>query len=173
MAKSVWNLDPAHSEVLFKIKHLMISNVTGSFQNFSATLESDEQFSDVSVSFTAQADSIDTNNEQRDGHLKSGDFFEVEKYPTLSFQAANFNANSGTVEGSLTIKEVTKPITLEVEFNGVNKDPWGNEKLGFSLSGKINRKDWGLTWNAALETGGFLVADELKILAEAQFVKQA
>lgn len=171
MANATWVLDPAHSEVLFKIKHLMISNVTGSFQVISAQLEANSDFSNSSVSFTASASSINTNNEQRDTHLKSGDFFDVENYTSLTFTATDFNAQSEKVEGQLTIKDVTKPVTLEVEFNGVNKDPWGNEKVGFSLTGKINRKDWGLTWNAALETGGFLVADELKILAEAQFVK--
>ncbi|MBI2418004.1 MAG: YceI family protein [Ignavibacteriales bacterium] len=171
MTNTIWSLDPAHSEVLFKIKHLMISNVSGSFQVISAQLEANDDFSNSSVSFTASAASINTNNEQRDTHLRSADFFDVENYASLTFTATGFNAQNEKVAGQLTIKDVTHPVTMDIEFNGVNKDPWGNEKVGFSLSGKINRKDWGLTWNAALETGGFLVADELKILAEAQFVK--
>ena len=174
MAITKWTLDPAHSEVQFKVKHLMITNVTGSFAIVKASIETEgNDFSHSKVSFTADAASVTTNNEQRDGHLKSSDFFEPEKYPEIKFEAIDFNATTGKITGNLTIKGIAKPITLDVEFHGTNKDPWGNEKAGFSLAGKINRKKWELNWNAALETGGVLVSEEVKIIAEVQFAKQA
>lgn len=174
MATSKWVLDPTHSELQFKVKHLMITNVTGQFKVINAEVEtSDAGFSDAKVSFTADINSIDTSNEQRDGHLKSPDFFDGEKYPTITFVSNHYSASTGEITGDLTIKDVTKSVTLEVEFSGTNKDPWGNEKAGFSLTGKINRTDWGLTWNAALETGGVLVSEDVKLSAEVQFVKQA
>lgn len=169
-----WVLEPTHSEVLFKAKHLMITNVTGNFKTFNATVESeDESFNNAKISFSAETASVNTNNDQRDGHLKGADFFDSEKYPSIKFEADNYNAASGKVTGNLTIKDITKPVTLDVEFAGTNKDPWGNLKAGFSLSGKINRKDWGLSWNAPLEQGGLLVSEEVKINAEVQFIKQA
>ncbi|MBS1655766.1 MAG: YceI family protein [Bacteroidetes bacterium] len=171
-----WILDGTHSEVQFKVKHLMITTVTGSFAVLNATVEtSNEDFTDASVSFTADAASVTTGNEQRDGHIKSADFFNVEQFPEISFVSSSFSKKGDDYQltGNLTIKGITKPVTLNVEFNGINKDPWGNEKAGFSLSGKINRKDWELNWNVALETGGLLVSDEVKLLAEVQFVKQA
>lgn len=174
MAKTTWNLDPTHSELQFKVKHLMVTNVTGGFPAISGTVEaSDDSFSDAVVSFTADVSSITTNNEQRDGHLKGADFFEVEKYPSISFKSSNYNAADGKITGDLIIRDVTKPVTLDVDFGGTAKDPWGNEKAGFSLTGKINRKDFGLTWNASLETGGVLVSEEVKLSAELQFVKSA
>ena len=174
MATTKWVLDPAHSEVQFKVKHLMITNVTGSFPIVEASIESaDNKFEHAKVSFTADVATVTTHNEQRDAHLKTGDFFEPEKYPELKFEASDFSASSGKATGALTIKGVSKPVTLNVEFHGTNKDPWGNEKAGFSLTGKINRKDWNLNWNAALETGGVLVSDEVKISAEVQFLKAA
>ena len=174
MATTKWTLDPAHSEIQFKVKHLMITDVTGSFTIVSASIEAeDDKFSKAKVSFTADPKSITTNNEQRDGHLKTADFFEAEKYPEIKFESTDYNASAGKIKGDLTIKGVTKPVTLDVEFHGTNKDPWGNEKAGFSLTGKINRKDWNLNWNAALETGGVLVSDEVKIAAEVQFAKNA
>jgi polyisoprenoid-binding protein YceI len=174
MATTTWALDPTHSEVQFKVKHLMITNVTGSFTIVKASIETaDDNFAHAKVSFSADAASITTHNEQRDGHLKSGDFFEPEKYPELKFEAADYTAAAGKVIGNLTIKGISKPVTLDVEFHGTNKDPWGNEKAGFSLSGKISRKDWNLNWNAALESGGVLVSDEVRINAEVQFVKAA
>ena len=172
--KTLWVLDPTHSELTFKVKHLMITNVTGQFNVIKANVEaSDSSFNDAKVSFTADVNSINTSNEQRDGHLKSADFFEAEKYPTISFVSNHYNAISGKITGDLTIKDVTKSVTLDVEFSGTNKDPWGNEKAGFSITGKINRTDWGLHWNAALETGGVLVSEEVRISAEVQFVRQA
>ena len=169
-----WVLEPTHSEVQFKAKHLMITNVTGSFKTISASVEAENaDFSNAKISFSAETASVSTNNEPRDGHLKSPDFFDAAKFPAIKFEAAAYNASEGKVTGELTIKDVTKPVTLAVEFTGTQKDPWGNERAGFSLSGKINRKDWGLNWNAALETGGVLVSEEIKINAEVQFVKQA
>ena len=177
MATTNWVLDPTHSELQFKIKHLMITNVTGSFTSFevNATTE-DEDFSKAKISFKALVDSISTNNEQRDGHLKSADFFEVEKFPTITFAATKTDNvdtdGSFNLYGDLTIKGVTQNVKLNVEFGGVTKDPYGNTKAGFTITGKINRKDFGLTWNAALETGGVMVSEEVRINSEIQLVKQ-
>lgn len=172
-----WVLDPTHSELTFKVKHLMISSVKGEFRNFNATINAvGADFSKATVSVNIQAGSIFTNNDDRDGHLKSADFFDAENHKEINFTGTSFTKlddENYQLKGNLSIKGVTKEVSLDVEFGGVNKDPWGNEKAGFSLSGKINRKDWGLNWNAALETGGVLVSDEVKINAEVQFVKQA
>ena len=173
METTNWVLDPTHSELHFKVKHLMITNVTGSFQALKGIVTADETFAHAKVSFSADTNSVNTGNGQRDGHLKSADFFDAEKFPALTFESTNYNAKEGKINGNLSIKGVTKPVSLDVEFNGTNKDPYGNYKAGFSLSGKINRKDWGLNWNAALETGGVMVSEEVKINAEVQFVKQA
>lgn len=176
MATTKWILDPIHSELEFKVKHLMISTVTGKFNEFTAELETDaEDFSHTKVSFEAQIASIDTHNADRDNHLKSGDFFDIEKYPTLKFESASLTkeGNEYVLNGNLTIKDVTKPAKLKVEFGGVATDPWGNVKAGFTLEGKINRTAFGLTWNAALETGGVMVSDDVRILGDLQFVKQA
>jgi polyisoprenoid-binding protein YceI len=153
----------------------MITNVKGEFRKFDAVIEGDD-FTKSPIHVTIDASSIFTNEENRDGHLKSGDFFDVENYPTLIFKSTSFrkvNDDLYSLIGLLTIKGISKEIVLDVEFGGINKDPWGNEKAGFSLTGNINRKDFGLNWNAALETGGVLVSDEVKISAEVQFVKQA
>jgi polyisoprenoid-binding protein YceI len=167
---SNWNLDSAHSEVTFKVKHMMIANVTGTIEKFSTVIhDADDNLRSAKVVFTAELDSIQTGDSQRDGHLKSADFFEVEKYPTLKFESTSLSANQLT--GVLTIKDISKEITLDVEDGGTGKDPWGNTRRGFTVSGKINRKDWGLTWNAALETGGLLVSDEVRINCEVQFVR--
>ncbi len=175
--KTKWVLDNTHSELTFRVKHLMITNVKGEFRKFSAELESaGEDFSKAAVNVTIDAASIFTNEDQRDGHLKGADFFDVANYPELTFKGTSLKKvddENYKLTGTLTIKGVSKEVTLDVEFGGVNKDPWGNQKAGFSLSGKINRKDWGLNWNAALETGGVLVSEEVKIAAEVQFVKQA
>lgn len=178
MATTNWILDPTHSEVQFRIKHLMITNVTGSFNSFtvSAATEGDD-FSKADIRFTADVNSISTNNQQRDTHLKSADFFEAEKYPDIIFKSTNTGNRDAdgnfTLNGDLTIRDVTKNIALDVEFGGITKDPYGNTKAGFTLTGKINRKDFGLTWNAALETGGVMVSDEVRLSAEIQLVKQA
>lgn len=174
---TTWISDPTHSEILFKVKHLMITNVKGEFRKFNAEIKANgTDFSTASVRATIDASSIFTNNDDRDGHLKSPDFFDVENNPEITFEGTDFKSKDGenfTLTGVLTIKGVSKEATFDVEFGGVNNDPWGNEKAGFSLNGKINRKDWDLNWNAALETGGVLVSEEVKISAEVQFVKQA
>lgn len=176
MATTKWVLDPTHSEVLFKIKHLMITNVTGSFSAFDVTAETDgDDFSNAKITFSANTNSITTNNEQRDGHLKSPDFFDEEKYPQIKFISTKFqstgNDKSFELTGNLTIKDVTKEVKLAVEFGGIAKDPYGNIKAGFSISGKINRADFGLTWNAALETGGVVVSEEVRLSSEIQMIK--
>ncbi|RIV42129.1 YceI family protein [Flagellimonas pelagia] len=173
MSTTIWNLDPTHSELTFKVKHLMISNVKGSFTKFNAKIEGDD-FETSKITATVDASSVFTNNADRDGHLKSADFFEVETYPELKFESTGITKTDDgeyTLIGDLTIKGITKSVELDVEFGGFMKDPYGNEKAGFSFEGKINRKDFGLNWNAALETGGVLVSDEVKIAAEVQFVK--
>ena len=164
-----WNLDPTHSEITFKVKHMMISNVKGEFRNFSAEIEAeDDTFKNAKVNATIQTDSIDTNNADRDVHLKGEDFFNAAKNPTITFSSDSLNDD---ITGNLTINGITKPVKLDVDFGGINVDPWGNTKAGFSFEGKISRKDFGLNWNAALETGGVLVSDEVKIAGELQFVK--
>jgi polyisoprenoid-binding protein YceI len=173
--KTKWTLDLAHSELDFKVKHLMISNVKGAFRKFTAEVDG-EDFNSALAKVTIDASSVFTNDEGRDGHLKGAEFFDVENHKNISFASTSFKKTEGNnyeLTGLLTIKGITKPITLNVEFGGIGKDPWGNEKAGFSVSGKINRKDWGLNWNAALETGGVLVSEEVKISAEVQFVKQS
>ena len=177
MATKTWAIDPMHSEVQFKIKHLMITNVTGSFNIFQASVETeDEDFMKAKVSFTADVASIDTGNEQRDGHLQSADFFDAEKYPQIKFVATKYdnvdNDGSYDIYGDLTIKDVTKNIKLAVEFGGVVADAYGNVKAGFSINGKINRKDFGLTWSAVTEAGGIVVSDEVKLMAEIQLIEQ-
>jgi polyisoprenoid-binding protein YceI len=177
MSTTKWNLDPSHSEVQFKVKHLAITTVTGSFNSFEAVAEtSGDDFSSAHISFSADASSINTGNEQRDGHLKSPEFFDVEKSPKITFVSTKFEKtgkDSFKLIGDLTIKGTSKSVTLDVEFGGIQKDPYGNIKAGFTLSGKINRKDFGLSWNAAIEGGGVVVSEEVRILAEIQLAKQA
>jgi polyisoprenoid-binding protein YceI len=174
MSATKWSLDPTHSELQFKVKHLMITNVTGQFGGLTGEIESEnEDFKNTKITFSADVNTINTSNEQRDTHLKSVDFFDGATFPELKFVSDSFNAGDGKVIGDLTIKDVTKSVTLDVEYSGTNTDPWGNLKAGFSIEGKINRTDFGLTWNAALETGGVLVSEDVKISAEVQFVKQA
>ena len=164
-----WNLDPTHSEITFSVKHMMISKVKGQFKTFNAEIESeDENFKNAKVNATIQTDSIDTNNADRDAHLKGEDFFNSGNYPTITFESNSLNEG---VTGTLTMNGITKPITLEVDFGGIGQDPWGNTKAGFSFEGKIKRSDFGLNWNAALEAGGVLVSDDVKIAGELQFVK--
>ena len=164
-----WNLDPTHSEITFKVRHMMISNVKGNFNNFTATVETeDDTFKNATVKATLQTDSVDTNNADRDTHLKSAEFFNAEAHPEIIFESDSLNSG---ITGNLTINGVTKPVQLDVDFGGINVDPWGQTKAGFSFEGKISRKDFGLNWNAALETGGVMVSDEVKIAGELQFVK--
>lgn len=169
-----WVLDPTHSELNFRVKHLMITNVKGAFRKFEATVDGVD-FTKSKINVSIDADSVFTNDDNRDGHLKAADFFDVANFPAISFEGTSFvkkDEENYVLTGNLTIKGVSKEVKLDVEFGGINKDPWGNEKAGFAISGKIHRKDWGLNWNAALETGGVLVSDEVKISAEVQFVKK-
>lgn len=172
-----WVLDPTHSEIDFKVRHMMITNVKGEFRSFDGLiLANGDDFSKGSVELNIASDSVFTNNTDRDKHLKSADFFDAENFKALKFTSSSLTKlddNNYQLKGLLKIKGIEKEVSLDVEFGGINKDPWGNLKAGFSLSGKINRKDWGLNWNAALETGGVLVSDEVRINAEVQFVKQA
>jgi polyisoprenoid-binding protein YceI len=164
-----WNLDPAHSEITFKVRHMMISNVKGEFKNFSIDLESaDDEFKNVKANAKIDTASISTNNTDRDNHLKSAEFFNAEAHPQITFETDSLNDE---VTGNLTINGVTKPVKLDVDFGGINVDPWGQTKAGFSFEGKIKRSDFGLNWNAALEAGGVMVSDEVKIAGELQFVK--
>jgi polyisoprenoid-binding protein YceI len=177
MATFKWALDPTHSEVTFKIKHLMISNVSGEFTKYAVDAETQEEdFTTAKVVFTADIDSITTGSAQRDAHLKSDDFFNAEKYPQLKFVATKYENvdNDGSYElyGDLSIRDVTRQLKLDVEFGGVTKDPWGNTRAGFTISGKINRKDFNLKWNAATESGGVVVSDDVRIHIEIQLIKQ-
>lgn len=169
---SKWKLDPSHSEVNFKVKHMMIAHSSGQITKFDVTANSDDdQFANPNGTFTAEVASIKTGDDQRDGHLQSADFFNAAEFPTITFVTNKIENEK--IHGDLTIKGITKPVVLDFDFGGVNKDPWGQTKAGFTISGKINRKDWDLTWNAALETGGFLVGEEVKINVEIQLVKEA
>ena len=174
--KTAWAIDPVHSEIGFKVKHMMFTNVSGKIAKYDASIETDgDEFNNAVIEFSADADSITTANADRDAHLLSPDFFDVTQFPTLSFKATSFAKLDDTdfeLTGDLTLHGITKPIKLATEFGGLMKDPWGNIKAAFSINGKINRKDFGLTWNAALETGGVLVSDEVKIIADVQLVKQ-
>jgi polyisoprenoid-binding protein YceI len=176
MSRNKWTVDASHSAVEFKVKHMMISNVRGSFHKFDAEVVADAaDLTTANVHFSIDINSIDTRDEQRDGHLKSADFFDVEKFPTIEFkstQVSRKNDEKYALTGDVTIHGVTKPVTFEVEFEGQGKDPWGNERAGFSASSSISRKDFGLTWNTALETGGVLVGDEVKLALQVELIKQ-
>lgn len=175
MATTKWTIDPTHSEVGFKVKHLMFTNVSGKFETFDATITTEEDdFTTASIEFSASIDSINTGNSDRDAHLKSADFFDAEHNPKLTFVSSSLTNSSDNYElsGELTINGVTKTVKLETEVSGLLKDPWGNTKVGLNATGKINRTDFGLTWNSALETGGVLVSEEVKLNIELQFVKQ-
>lgn len=175
MSKINWKLDPSHSEVLFKIKHMMITNVTGNFTEIegSAVTEEDD-FTSAEIEFTAKTASISTNSEQRDTHMRSAEFFDAETFPTVSFKSTAISKvgdNDYKMHGDLSMHGVTKNISLDLEFGGINKDPWGQTKAGFTVTGKINRNDFGLTWNSALETGGVLVSEDVRLTAEVQLIK--
>ncbi len=171
-----WNLDKAHSEVGFSVKHMMISTVRGKFASFDATVQLDPaNLSAAKISASIDANSIDTNEAKRDGHLRSADFFDVEKYPSLTFTSTKVSGSGEDVEvtGNLKIKDQEHPITLKGELTAAAKDPWGNTRVGFSLSGEIERERWGLGWNQALEAGGVLVGKKVKITIEGQLVQGA
>lgn len=165
-------IDQSHSEIGFKVKHMMFTNVSGKIEVYHATIEAEnDSLKNATITFEGDASTISTGNTDRDNHLKSQDFFDVENHPKITFQSTNFNPQ-GTLEGNLEIRGISKPIVLDVDFGGTGKDPWGNTKLGMTLTGKINRKDWDLNWNSALETGGVLVSEEVKFNIELQFLKQ-
>ena len=174
MATTKWTIDSTHSEIGFKVKHMMFTNVSGKFDSYEATIITDEDnFENASIEFSADINSINSNNADRDNHLKSGDFFDVENHPKLTFKATSFTKKGDDFElvGDLTLRGVTKPVKLEAEFSGLMKDPWGNTKAGLNISGKINRKDWGLNYNAALETGGVLISEDVRLNIELQLIK--
>ncbi len=168
--KTKWNLDTAHSEIGFKVKHMMISTVSGHFQEFNASVATDsDDFKDAEFDFSASVVSINTKNSERDNHLKSNDFFNAQAYPHMAFKSRSFDGQK--MIGELTIRDVTKTIELDVEFNGVAVDPYGQTKAGFEISGSINRKDFGLSWSAVTEAGGVVVADQVKLSIDLQFIK--
>ena len=175
--KTRWSVDPTHSEIQFKVKHLMITTVTGYFQKYSLEVETEgEDFTKAGrIEFTADIDSINTNNEQRDTHLKSADFFHAEEHAQLKFTGRNFEkAGDGYVlNGDLTIRGVTKPVRVNVEMAGIVIDPYGQTKAGFTVDGKISRKEYGLVWDAVTEAGQVVVSDEIRLHCEIQLVKQA
>lgn len=176
MATTKWAIDPTHSEIGFKVKHMMFTNVSGKFDSYEGGIETEgDDFTDAVFSFSADINSIDTRNADRDTHLKSGDFFDAENHPKLGFTSTSFtkiNDNSFELIGDLSIRGVSKQVAFPAEFSGLMTDPWGNTKVGLNIEGKINRKDWGLNWNSALEAGGVLVGEEVKLVIDLQFVKQ-
>jgi len=171
-----WKIDPAHSEVNFTVRHMMISNVRGRFERFTGTVEFDENApANSSVDVQIEAASINTREGQRDTHLRSADFFDAENHPYLTFKSKRIEViddNHGRIFGDLTIRGITHEVVLETEFNGKSQSPWGFSSAGFSASTIINRKDWNLTWNMALETGGFLVGDDIKISIELEIIEE-
>ena len=174
--KTKWTLDATHSEVHFKVKHLVISTVTGTFKSFDGSLETEsEDFNEAEIQFFLDTTSIDTNQEQRDAHLKSADFFDAENYPKINFQSISFNKISDheyELVGNLTVKDVTKTVKLSAEYGGSATDFYGNLKAGFEVTGKISRKDFGLTWSGITEAGAIVVGDEIKLNINVQFAKQ-
>jgi len=173
--RTTWAIDPMHSEMLFKIKHLVISTVTGSFKKFQGiVMTSGDDFDNAKVNFTIDVNSIDTNQPHRDEHLLSSDFFESAAYPKIKFQSTSFTKESEgdyKMTGNLTIKEVTKPVVLNVEYGGSQKDMYGNIKHGFEITGKINRKDFGMSYNALTEAGGLTLGEEVKVIANIQVAR--
>ncbi|WP_346236272.1 YceI family protein [Niabella insulamsoli] len=173
---ATWKIDTMHSDIGFKVKHLVISTVSGKFKTFEGTLEaSQEDFSDAKISFTADVSSIDTGVADRDAHLRSADFFEVEKFPTLSFVSTKVEKDGSDykVTGDLTLKGITKPVTLQVEHGGIGPNLYGQTVAGFEVAAKISRKEFGLTWNAVTEAGGIAVSDDVKLVANVELVKEA
>ena len=169
LTPGTWTVDSSHSEVGFVARHLMVAKVRGRFTNVSGTVTVADPIEQSTVEVTAQMDSIDTRTADRDAHLKSADFFDIEKYPTMTFKSTSFDGKKLT--GDLTIKDVTKPVTFDVEFSGVQADPWGNTKAGFEAEASVDRTDWGLTWNAALEGGGVLVGEKVKLVIDVELLK--
>ncbi len=174
MATTKWGIDPTHTEVQFKVKHLVIATVTGFFKKFSGSVESSsDDFDGSTVSFSLDVNSIDTNQTDRDAHLKSPDFFAAEQYPTVDFKGTikKVSGNDYKLVGDLTMRGTTKAVELSAEFGGIMVDPWGNTKAGFEINGKVNRKDFGLNWSAVTEAGGVVVSDEVKLHLNVELAK--
>jgi polyisoprenoid-binding protein YceI len=170
--KKKWLTDPSHSEIFFKVKHMVISTVTGEFTKFQGSIESgNDDLSNAKFDFSIEADSINTKITDRDNHLKSEDFFDVTHYPKLTFTSESGIKNN-TITGLLTIKEVSKEITLDADFGGIIKDPWNNQRAGFEFTGKLNRKDFGLNWSQITEAGGLVVSNEIKLQINLEFIAQ-
>jgi polyisoprenoid-binding protein YceI len=171
LTAGTWAIDPTHTEVGFVARHLMVTKVRGSFADVSGTVEVAEDITKSVANVSIKTASVSSGTADRDNHLRSADFFDSENYPEMTFVSTGFDGD--TLTGDLTIKGVTKPVTLDVEFNGTATDPWGNEKAAFEAEGEINRTDWGLTWNANLEKGGVLVSEKIKLVLDVQLAKQA
>ena len=175
MATTNWQLDAAHSEVTFRVRHLVIATVSGKFDKFSSVVTTDgEDFTKANIEFTVETGSINTGVDARDNHLRSDDFFNSEKFPLMTFKSTSLKKISGgeyQLDGNLTIRDVTKPISLNVEFGGTATDPYGNHKAAFEVAGKLNRKEFGLRWDAITEAGGAVVSDEVKIHVNVQYAK--
>ncbi len=174
-AQSKWNVDASHSNVKFSVSHMVISEVEGSFSGYEGTLDAPgADFNNSTINFSVNVGTVNTNSEQRDGHLKSADFFDVTKYPTMNFKSTSFKKTTGNnyqLEGNLTIKGVTKKVTFDVTYGGTVKDPYGNIKAGFKAKGSIKRMDYGLTWSALTEAGGMVVGDEVAIMFNIELAK--
>lgn len=177
MTKTKWVIDPTHSKIGFKVRHLMISNVLGNFKQFDGEVLTDgNDFANASINLSIDTASVDTEIADRDAHLRSADFFDVENHPMMKFTNLTFEDlgdDTYSLNGNLEIKGIVKSVKLSAEFGGIMKDPWGNEKAGFSITGKLNRKDWGLNWNSALEAGGVLVGEDVKIICDIELTKQS
>ncbi|MDY0395844.1 YceI family protein [Virgibacillus halophilus] len=177
MTKTTWKVDPAHTSLEFSVKHMMVSRVKGTFEDFEARVEADpEDLTTAEIEFNVDLASIETRNKGRDEHLRSADFFDTENHPKMTFKATEIvrkGQGEYDITGDMTIRGTTKPLTFHVTYEGSGKDPWGNEVAGFSGEGKLNRKDFGLTWNSKLETGGVLVGDDVKISIELEATKEA
>jgi len=171
---ATWTIDPSHSEVGFKVKHLVITTVSGKFDTFEGTIDTDqEDFSDAKIKFSADISSINTGSEQRDGHLKGADFFDAENHPKMTFESTSYykKGDDYVLEGNLTLRGVTKPVKLDVEYGGIQQDLYGRTVAGFEISGKIKRLEFGLHWNAVTEAGGVVVSDEVKLVINIEAVK--
>lgn len=167
----IWTIDPAHTDVAFVARHLMVTKVRGRFPSVTGTITVGDRNEDSEATVTVDMASITTGAPDRDAHLRSADFFDVENHPTMTFTSTSFTGD--TLTGNLTIKDVTKPVTFDVEFNGTQTDPWGGTRAGFEAETEVNRKDWDLTWNTPLEGGGVLVSDKVKLIIDVQLVRQA
>ena len=174
-AKTKWAIDPYHTEILFKVKHLVISTVTGKFEKFDGSvLTNGNDWNDAQVEFSADINSINTGASDRDNHLKSADFFDAANYPKLTYKSTSFKKTADdkfVMNGEMTVRGTTHPLEIKVEFGGIMVDPYGNTKAGFELSGKLNRKEFGLHWNAVTEAGGMVVADEVKLAINVELAK--